>query len=108
MSEQTINEEHKQQENNNHIPRLIDSEELEKVFGEMISNQENLKNGYNTLNRYEPLRNFHLGVLTNIFNNLENNKYKKLASSAFNIYIRKNWNINNLIGNEEKLVRLLF
>ncbi len=103
MSEPKINEEHKQQDNDKH-PKIIDSEELDKIFGEMISNQEKLKNGYNTLNKYEVLRNFHLAVLTNIFDNIDNVKYKKLACSAFNIYVRKNWNISNLITNEEKLV----
>lgn len=104
MSDQIINEEQKLQENNNHISKMISPEELEKVFFEMISDQASLKIGHNILNKYESLRNFHLGVLTNFFNNLENDKFKKLSSSAFNIYVKKNWNINNLITDEEKLV----
>jgi len=107
MSEHIKNEEYKLQENNNHFSRMINPEELEKSFVEMIYNGENLKNGYITLNKYELMRNFHLGVLTNIFNNLDNDIFKKLASSTFNIYVRKNWNLNYLITNEEKLVKLI-
>lgn len=104
MSDNKINEEHKQLENNIQASRLIDPEELEKIFNEMILNQESLKNGFNTLNKFETQRNFHLGVLTNIFKNLDDERFKKLACSAFNIYIRNNWNMNHFITNEEKLV----
>ncbi len=91
----------------NHIPRLIQEEELEKVFKEMILNDDDLKNGFNILNKLENLRNFHVGVLLIIFNNLDNVKLKRLACSALSIFIRKNYNMNNYITNEEKLVKIL-
>jgi len=107
MSQSNSNEESKIQEINNNIIRMVDPEELEKIIGEMTSNQQRLKIGYNILNEYENLRNFHVGVLINIFNNLNNDKFKKLACAAFNMYIRRNWNINYFISNEEKLVIIL-
>jgi len=102
-----MNEETKKQETNQAISRVVEPEELEKIFGEMITNPVNLKNGHNILNNYESLKNFHIAVLTIIFNNLDNDRFKKLACSVLNIHIRKNWNMNGYITNEEKLVTFI-
>ena len=73
----------------------------------MVLNPNKLKDGYRTIMNFENLPNFHINLLNIVFNNLENIKLVKLSSCILNIFIRKNWGLNNLISTEEKLVRII-
>jgi hypothetical protein len=88
--------------------KIIDLEELNKVLHEMISNKKNLQNGYKIFEHYMLQRNFHVGILKIIFSNMENKLLLRFSCTVLNIYIRKNWSVNYLITNEEKLVKNFF
>ena len=92
MSEQNIIDDHKiNQDLPNQTRGIIEMEKLEKILSEMVVNSDHLKNGFKIISEYEIFRNFHFGLLTVIFNNLEYPKLYKLTSSIVNIFIRKNW-----------------
>lgn len=103
-----MSEENKQQEVSISSRKFVNVDELENKLLEMSVKQDNLKNGYNTLNLYENQKNFHIGVLDIIFKNIGNINLVKLSCCILNLYIKKNWSMNNLITPEEKLVNKFF
>lgn len=106
-TEEQININNQNEGLNIHL-KLIDLEELQKVLQEMVSNQKNLIKGSTILDYYLTQRNFHVGILKIIFNNTDQKNLVRFSSSVLNLYIRNNWSYNNLITNEEKLVKIFF
>jgi len=76
-----------------------------KEIDEMISNPEKLKNGFNTLSVHETQKNFYINFLKISFDsNLNKNKQRmKLSGCCFVCFLRKNYDIEGLILDEEKL-----
>ena len=76
-----------------------------KDIDDMLSNPEKLKDGYNILSNYETQKNFYLNFLKISFDsNLNKNiQRKKLSGCCFICFIKKNYDIEGLITDEEKL-----
>jgi len=81
---------------------------LIKIFYDLTINQNNLKQGYTILSKYEKHKGFYFGTLQIIFTNLTEKNLIKLCCSAFSIFIKKIWNIEEYIDEEEKLVKIIF
>ena len=76
-----------------------------KDIDDMLSNPEKLKDGYNILSNYETQKNFYSNFLKISFDsNLNKNiQRKKLSGCCFICFIKKNYDIEGLITDEEKL-----
>ena len=76
-----------------------------KDIDDMLSNPDKLKDGYNILSNYETRKNFYLNFLKISFDsNLNKNiKRKKLSGCCFICFLKKNYDIEGLITDEEKL-----
>ena len=71
----------------------------------MLSNPDKLKDGYNILSNHETQKNFYLNFLKISFDsNLNKNiQRKKLSGCCFVCFLKKNYDIEGLITDEEKL-----
>ena len=80
-------------------------EESLKDIDEMLSNPDKLKNGYTTLSNFETMKNFYLNFLKISFDpSLNKNKQRmKLSGCCFICFLEKNYDIEGLITDEEKL-----
>ena len=76
-----------------------------KDIDDMLSNPNNLKDGYNILSNYETQKNFYLNFLKIAFDsNLNKNSQRmKLSACCFTCFLKKNYEIAGLITDEEKL-----
>lgn len=83
---------------------LINTKQLTFLFKELSSNQEKLINGYKILSSYETTRGFYIGMLEIIFSNQTDKTLVKLCTSTFNVFIKKNWIIEEYIEQSERLV----
>jgi len=79
---------------------------LMNIFKELSTNQDKLINGYKTLSSYEKSKGFYIGMLEIIFSN--QNDQIKLCSSSFNVFIKKNWIIDEYIEQSERMVIFYF
>ena len=100
----------KQNEEPIKINKPIDRSELKledslKDIDDMLSNPEKLKDGYNILSNHETQRNFYLNFLKISFDTtLNKNKQRmKLSACCFICFLKKNYEIEGLITDEEKL-----
>ena len=78
----------------------ISNEELLNAINSMITSQELLSKGYDTLCKYEKHINFYINLLKIAFT-ADNDKLKKLSASSFLIFLTKNY--DQFITNDEKL-----
>ena len=80
-------------------------EESLKDLDDMLSNPDKLKDGYKTLSNYETQKNFYLNFLKISFDsNLNKNIQRmKLSGCCFICFLKKNYEIEGLITDEEKL-----
>ena len=78
----------------------ISNEELLTAINSMITSQELLSKGYDTLCKYEKNINFYINLLKISFT-ADNDKLKKLSASSFLIFLTKNY--DQFITNDEKL-----
>ena len=76
-----------------------------KDIDDMLSNPNKLKDGYNILSNHETQRNFYLNFLKISFDpTLNKNKQRmKLSACCFKCFLKKNYEIEGLITDEEKL-----
>lgn len=76
-----------------------------KEIDELISNPEKLKNGFNILSSHETLKNFYMNFLKISFDSsLNKNKQRmKLSACCFICFLQKNYDIEGLILDDEKL-----
>ena len=76
-----------------------------KDIDDMLSNPDKLKDGYNILSNHETQRNFYLNFLLISFDpSLNKNKQRmKLSACCFICFLKKNYEIEGLITDEEKL-----
>ena len=76
-----------------------------KEIDELISNPEKLKNGFNILSAHETQKNFYMNFLKISFNStLNKNKQRmKLSACCFICFLEKNYDIEGLILDDEKL-----
>ena len=76
-----------------------------KVIDELLSNPEKLKNGFNILSSHETQKNFYINFLKISFDStLNKNKQRmKLSACCFICFLQKNYDIEGLILDDEKL-----
>ena len=76
-----------------------------KEIDELISNPEKLKNGFNILSSHETQKNFYMNFLKISFDSsLNKNKQRmKLSACCFICFLQKNYDIEGLILDDEKL-----
>ena len=76
-----------------------------KDIDDMLSNPDILKDGYNILSNHETQRNFYLNFLKISFDpTLNKNKQRmKLSACCFICFLKKNYEFEGLITDEEKL-----
>ena len=76
-----------------------------KDIDEMLSNPDKLKDGYNLLSKFETRKNFYLNFLKISFDSsLNKNKLRmKLSGCCFICFLKKNYEIEGFITDEEKL-----
>ena len=76
-----------------------------KDIDDMLSNPDKLKDGYNILSNHETQRNFYLNFLKISFDpTLNKNKQRmKLSACCFICFLKKNYEFEGLITDEEKL-----
>ena len=76
-----------------------------KDIDDMLSNPDKLKDGYKILSNFETRKNFYLNFLKISFDSsLNKNKLRmKLSGCCFNCFLKKNYEIEGLITDEEKL-----
>ena len=76
-----------------------------KVIDELLSNPEKLKNGFNILSSHETQKNFYINFLKISFDStLSKNKQRmKLSACCFICFLQKNYDIEGLILDDEKL-----
>ena len=76
-----------------------------KDIDEMLSNPEKLKDGFNMLSKHETQKNFYLNFLQISFDpSLNKNKQRmKLSGCCFICFLKKNYDIEGFITDEEKL-----
>ena len=80
-------------------------EESLKDIDDMLTYPDKLKEGYKTLSNYETQKNFYLNFLKISFDsNLNKNKKRmKLSGCCFICFLKKNYDFQGLITDEEKL-----
>ena len=76
-----------------------------KEIDELLSNPEKLKNGFNILSSHETQKNFYINFLKISFDStLNKNKQRmKLSACCFICFLQKNYDIEGLILDDEKL-----
>ena len=76
-----------------------------KIIDELLSNPEKLKNGFNILSSHETQKNFYINFLKISFDStLNKNKQRmKLSACCFICFLQKNYDIEGLILDDEKL-----
>jgi len=82
----------------------IEYDDLEQKLKLMLSNSNDLKNGYNILKEVETFNKFHLNLLNIVLNPQSDNQLRKLACCSLKIFIKKNWNNEAYISFTEKMV----
>jgi len=83
----------------------ISKDELSSLIDSMISDQKKLQNGYELLSNYEFRKNFYFNILKICFEAEKEQKITKmkLSGSVFQTFIIKNYDIEGIITNDEKL-----
>ena len=84
-------------------PNFIEYNSLKQILSSFLTDYKEFKNGYNTLLKYETLKNFHLSLVRLTFEPAVNEQTRKLASCCAKKFIKKNWN-ENYFELEEKSV----
>jgi hypothetical protein len=91
-------------ENFTNLENKINIDELSNKFKDLCNNQDKLINGYKILSLYEKTKGFYIGMLEIIFSNQNDKILTKLCCSSFNVFIKKNWQIEEYIEQSERLV----
>ena len=83
----------------------ISKDELSSLIDSMISDQKKLQNGYELLSNHEFRKNFYFNILKICFEAEKEQKITKmkLSGSVFQTFIIKNYDIEGIITNDEKL-----
>ena len=83
----------------------IPIDDISKLIDTMILDQKILQNGYQILLNYEFRKNFYFNILKLCFEAEKENKIQKmkLCGSIFHTFIKKNYESEDKITNEEKL-----
>lgn len=79
--------------------------EIINLFKNFCIDQEKLVNGYKILSNYERKRGFYIGILEIILIHNQNDKIlTRLCCSSFNVFLKKNWILEEYIEQSEKSV----
>ena len=83
----------------------IIKEDLSKLIDSMITDPKILENGYQILSNFEFRKNFYFNVLKLCFDSEKEKNFQKmkLCGSIFHTFIKKNYESEDKITDEEKL-----
>ena len=88
-------------------PHILNYSQSVEIIKELTIDAHKLQNGFTIMIQYEKFKNFYINLLKILFDNENNDKCRKLASSIVKIFIKKNWLDTEYISNDEKTVNYI-